>query len=98
MESRFGPIGAGAKVLSLHGEVLTIEDLLFRMGLMFDDARPIDVITISEARFAVRYYDAQDHRIVAHEFDSDLHFLGEVRAHIAEWIGDSAYFALFSGH
>lgn len=98
MEARFGPIGAGAKVLSIHGSVQTIEDLLFRMGLMFDDAKPIDVVTVSDGHYAVRYYDAQDQRIVAHEFNDDLQFLGEVRAHIAEWIGEDAYFSLFSGH
>ena len=51
-----------------------------------------------ENRYAVRYYDGQDQRVVAHEFDGDLKFVDETRAHVAEWIGEEAYFAFFGGH
>ena len=46
----------------------------------------------------VRYYDGQDQRVVAHEFDGELKFVDEMRAHVAEWIGEEAYFAFFGGH
>ena len=98
MEQRFGPLGCGKQELTIRGETLAIDDLLHRMGLDFDDAKPIDLLAVSENRYAVRYYDGQDQRIVAHEFDADLHFLEETRAHVAEWIGEDAYFALFGGH
>ena len=98
MESRFGPLGSGKQVLSIRGQTLTADDLLHRMGLDFDDAKPIDVIAVSENRYAVRYYDGQDQRVVAHEFDGDLKFVEETRAHVAEWIGEEAYFAFFGGH
>jgi hypothetical protein len=68
------------------------------MGLNFEDSRAIDVLVLSEGHYGVRYYDGQDQRVVVHEFDADWHFLGETRAHIAEWIGEDAYFSLFSGH
>ncbi len=97
IEARFGAIGTGAQRLKIGDTEYTIEELLQRMGLFFDDAKPIDLVAI-EDHYAVRYYDAQDQRVVAHEFDSSLQYLGELRAHIAEWIGEDAYYSLFSGH
>lgn len=98
IESRFGVLGCGQQSLRIRDDVLTIDEILFRMGLNFDDAKPIDLLTVGEGQYAVRYYDAQDQRIVAHEFNDDLNFIRETRAHIAEWIGEDAYFSLFSGH
>ncbi len=98
IEERFGPLGAGTQQVSIGGEKLGIDEVLHRMGLDFDDAKPIDLVVVAENRYAVRYYDNQDQRIVAHEFDAQMHFLGETRAHIAEWIGENAYFSLFGGH
>ena len=98
IEARFGPLGCGQQVLLIRGETLTAGELLHRMGLDFDDAKPIDLIGVAENRYAVRYYDGQDQRVVVHEFDGDLKFVEEMRAHVAEWIGEEAYFALFGGH
>lgn len=98
IESRFGPLGSGQQTLSIGGEALGIDDLLHRLGLDFDDAKPIDLVTVTADRFAIRYYDGQDQRVVAHEFDGRLQFVEETRAHVAEWIGEDAYFALFGGH
>ncbi len=98
MESRFGPLGSGKQTLAIGGETLDAGELLHRMGLDFDDAKPIDLITVSANRYAVRYYDGQDQRVVAHEFDDDLQFVEETRAHVAEWMGEEAYFAFFGGH
>lgn len=98
IEARFGPLGSGTQHLIIGGQTLGMDELLHRMGLDFDDARPIDLNTVSENHYAVRYYDGQDQRVVAHEFDGEMNFLGEVRAHVAEWIGEDAYFSLFGGH
>jgi hypothetical protein len=98
MEGRYGRIGSGEQSVSIRGEQVGIEELLSRMGLNFDDAKPIDLVAVSEDRFVLRYYDGQDQRIVAHEFDDQLRFQGEIRAHVAEWIGEEAYYSLFSGH
>ena len=98
IEARFGPLGTGAQRLTIKGVECEIEDLLFRMGLLFEDAKPIDLMEIGTNHYVVRYYDGQDQRVVAHEFDGDLRFMAESRAHIAEWIGEDAYFSLFSGH
>ena len=98
MESLYGPIGSGAQVLSIAGTEYSIDDILFRLGLKFDDAKPIDLVTVAEGRYVVRYYDGQDQRVVAHEFDTQFNFVGEIRGHVAEWIGEESYFSLFSGH
>ncbi len=98
IESRFGMLGCGGQSLTIAGEPLGMDEVLHRIGLDFDDAKPIDLLAVAENRYAVRYYDNQDQRIVVHEFDGNMNFLEETRAHIAEWIGEEAYFSLFGGH
>jgi hypothetical protein len=98
MESRYGPLGSGEQGLTIEGTSYKLEELMVQMGLAFDDTRAIDVLTLPEGRYVIRYYDAQDQRVVAQEFDGTFRLLREARAHIAEWIGEEAYFSLFSGH
>lgn len=95
IESRFGRLFSGSQSLVINGEEYDMPALLVRMGLNFEDSRSIDVQTVSEERYVVRYYDGEDQRVVAHEFDANFRFLRETRAHIAEWIGDDAYFEWF---
>lgn len=97
IEARYGPLGAGAQKLSIRGTEYDVGALMAQIGLEFDDAKPIDALDLSD-HYLVRYLDAQDQRIVAVEFDADFHCLGETRAHIAEWVGDQAYFTEYSGH
>ncbi len=97
MESRFGPLGCGGQVLSLAGCEYDIPELLAQLGVEFDDMKPIDVQAVG-GHYVVRYFDAQDARVVAQEFDEDFRILGETRAHIAEWVGDKAYFSFYGGH
>jgi len=96
IESRFGRLFIGAQSLVINGEEYEMPALLLRMGLNFEDSRSIDVQTVSDGHYVVRYYDGEDQRVVAHEFDTDFRFLRETRAHIAEWIGEEAYFESFS--
>lgn len=98
IESRYGPLGSGAQSLTIDGVEYVLAELMSQMGLKFDDSRPIDVLTMPAGHYAIRYYDAQDQRVVAQEFDAEFHLLGETRAHSAEWLGEEAYFSLFSGH
>ncbi len=91
MESRYGLLGSGGQTLTINGVVYSLSELLVRLGLDFGDSRPIDVVTLSDGHYVVRYFDAEDQRAVAHEFNADWRFLGETRAHIAEWIGEEAY-------
>jgi hypothetical protein len=95
MESRYGPLGSGVQVMLIGGVEYDMSALLLKLGLNFEDARGIDMQKLSEERYVVRYYDGEDQRVVAHEFDADFRFLGEIRAHIAEWIGEDGYFDWF---
>jgi hypothetical protein len=98
IEGRYGPLGTGAQSLTIHGLEHVLRDLLSQLGLNFDDSQVIDVLTLSEEHYVIRYYDAQDQRVVAQEFDANFRLLRETRAHSAEWLGEEAYFSFFSGH
>ena len=98
MESRYGPLGCGESRLSLRGAVLDVDQILARLGLKFDDTRVIDAQRLREGNYVVRYLDAQDQRVVAVEFDEELHIVSEIRAHYAEWVGDEAFFSFYGGH
>ncbi len=92
IEDRYGPLFCGKQNVTINGADYDMAALLFRMGLNFEDSRSIDVQALLEGHFVVRYYDGEDQRIVAHEFDSEFRFVCETRAHIAEWIGEDGYF------
>ena len=68
------------------------------MALNFDDSRAIDALSLPDGRYVFRYYDGQDQRVVALEFDADFRNLGEVRAQFPEWIGDEGYYPQYCGH
>jgi hypothetical protein len=98
IESRYGPLGSGGRSLSIGGVDYMVAELMSQLGLSFDDSRAIDVLVLSRGHYAIRYYDGQDQRVVAREFDAEFRLLDETRAHIAEWLGEEAYFSLFGGH
>jgi hypothetical protein len=89
-EQRFGPLGTGARRLVVAGQAFTARELMERLGLAADGCRGIDLVEAGPDRFAVRYLDAVEQRIVACEFDGSFRYLGETRVHAAEWIGDEA--------
>jgi len=97
IESRFGKLGSGRDSVVIGDEEYDLSTLLARMDLNFEDSWPSDVQVVSEGHFCVRYYDGQDQRIVAHEFDASFVFIAETRGHIAEWIGEEAYYEWFRG-
>ncbi len=91
-EIRYGSLGSGSQELTIGGVVYSLAQLLVRLGLDFGDSRPIDARALPDGLYVVRYFDAEDQRAVAHEFDSDFRFLDETRVHMAEWIGEETYF------
>ncbi len=92
IEQRFGALGKGRRSLIINNAEYDMSALLARMDLALEDVRPFDVVHVAHNHFCLRYYDGQDQRVVAHEFDSAFHFLHETRGHIAEWIGEDAYY------
>ncbi len=98
IESRYGPLGSGGRSLTVRGVVYAVHELLVRMALNFDDSRAIDAAELFEGRYVFRYYDGQDQRVVALEFDADFRPLGELRAQFPEYRGDEEYFPQYCGH
>jgi hypothetical protein len=96
IESRCGPLWSGRQTIVIEGAEYDLDALMFRMGLNFEDARAIDVVEVPVGNFVLRYYDGEDQRVVAHQFDGSFCFVGETRAHIAEWIGEDGYFEFTS--
>ena len=93
MEARYGPLGSGERNLVMINDAeYDFSAILTRLDLMVDDLRPIDVVTVAAGHYVLRYYDGQDQRVVALEFNSEFAVLGEIRAHVAEWIGEDGYF------
>jgi hypothetical protein len=92
IESRFGKICPSAQVLNINGAEYDMETALARMDLLLEDAKPLDMGPAPDGHFFVRYYDGMDQRIVAYEFDASFNFVAEYRGHIAEWIGEDAYY------
>lgn len=90
MDARFGPVGAGARRLTVAGRGYAIAELMARLGIAFEGCRAIDGVELAPGHFAVRYYDPDEQRVVAYEFDGELRYLGEMRVHVAEWVGDAA--------
>jgi hypothetical protein len=98
IESRYGALGSGGQSLTIKGVVYSASELLVCMALNFDDSRAIDAQALPDGRYVFRYYDGQDQRVVALEFDADFQPLGEVRAQFPEWIGDDEYYPQYCGH
>jgi hypothetical protein len=98
IERRYGPLGCGGVSLTIREKVYSVADLLARMGLNFDDSRAIDALELADARYVFRYYDGQDQRVVAVEFDADFRCLSEVRAQFPDQSGGEPYYAQYCGH
>lgn len=88
MEARFGPLGAGRRSLTVGDRAYTLAELMAHLGIGFEGCRTIDGWELGPAHFAVRYYDPEEQRVVAYEFDGEFRYLTEMRVHIAEWVGE----------
>ncbi|HTO89459.1 MAG TPA: hypothetical protein VMR54_18210 [Thermoanaerobaculia bacterium] len=98
IESLYGPLGSGGQTLAIKDVVYSVSDLLVCMGLNFDDSRAIDALALPDGRYVFRYYDGQDQRVVAVEFDADFRSLGEVREPPPKGIGGEEYYPQHCGH
>jgi len=90
MEARFGPPGTGRRELRIAGQPYTVAEVMARLGLAVEGCRTIDGLELSPTHFVVRYYDAEEQRVVAYEFDAQFRYLGETRVHVAEWVAEDA--------
>jgi hypothetical protein len=90
-EQRYGQLWSGASSLSIGGVTYELGDVMQRMGFGFEGLKIIDAPPVEAERYAIRFFDGEERRIVCLEFGADLNLLEEHRVHIAEWLGD-AYF------
>jgi hypothetical protein len=90
-EQRYGQLWSGASSLVIEGVTYELEDVMHKMGFGFEGLRLIDAPRVEAGRYAVRFFDGEERRVVCLEFGADLDLLEEHRVHIAEWLGD-AYF------
>lgn len=98
LESRYGRLGSGGSHVLIAGETLALPDLMRRLGLDFDGNHVIDSPEAAAGRYAIRYFDGEDRRIVCLEFAEDFSMLEEHRVHIAEWLGDAYFQTVWEVH
>ena len=91
IETRFGPLWSGKAEIAFRGGVRTIREVRRALDLAGDDVLAIDLHELPGGTFAFRYYDGDDRRIVTLVCDAEGGILEELRAHIAEWLGDLYY-------
>ena len=88
IEKRFGALWSGPESVEIGDRIFTLVEIRRAFGLDDSEVIGIDLQALPEGRFAYRYYDGDDRRIVVFVFDADLDILEEHRAHIAEWLGE----------
>jgi hypothetical protein len=88
IETRFGPLWSGKTEIPYCGGMRTLREVKRSLDLEGSDAVEIDLLELPEKRFAFRFYDGDDRRVVVFVLDSEGEIVEEHRAHIAEWLGD----------
>jgi len=91
IETRFGPLWSGKTEIAFRDGVRTLRDVKRALDLTGEDVMAIDLHELPGGTFAFRFYDGDDRRIVALVCDAEGGILEELRAHIAEWLGELYY-------
>ncbi|MEK7366159.1 MAG: hypothetical protein AABZ68_05670, partial [Candidatus Deferrimicrobiota bacterium] len=91
IETRFGPLWSGKTEIAFRGGVRTLRDVKRALDLTGEDVMGIDLHELQDGTFAFRFYDGDDRRIAVLVCDAEGGILEELRAHIAEWLGELYY-------
>jgi hypothetical protein len=91
IEERYGQIGTGGKVLFLQGVPMGLAKIARKLALLHDDLVPIDAGTLPNERRWIRFYEGEQRKVIALEFDEEYNILGEAGADIMDWIGDEYF-------
>ena len=91
IETRFGPLWSGKAEIAFRDGVRTFRDVKRALDLAGEDVMSIDLHELPGGKFAYRYYDGDDRRVVVLVCDEAGGILEEFRAHIAEWLGELYY-------
>ena len=94
-ERRYGALWSGARSLEIEGVPYQLDTVMERAGFGFDGVKIIDAPRTDDGRYAVRFYDGEERRIVCLELDANFNPVEEHRVHIAEWLGDDYYTTVF---
>ncbi len=91
-ERRYGRLGSGASSLVIDGVEHDLARVLWRLGFGFEGVRIIDAPAAAAGRYAIRFFDFEERRVVCVEFAADMNaVLEETRVHIAEWLGEEYF-------
>lgn len=91
IEERFGPLWSGPESVSIGDRIFTMQEIKRAFDIAAIDVVGIDLHSLPDGRYAFRFYDGDDRRIVVFVFDGELDILEEHRAHIAEWLEEDYY-------
>jgi len=91
MEERFGFLGTGQQAVMIRNRVYLLHEILEKIGLAYEDVKPIDAFDMGDGRFAIRYFDFEERLIVVYEFEDNFKYLQHIKSHIAEWMGEEEY-------
>lgn len=91
IEERYGPIGSGGKVLFIDGMPVGLKKISRKLALLYEDLIPIDAGTLSAGRHWIRFYEGEQRKVIALEFDGGFNIVGENGADIMDWIGDEYF-------
>jgi hypothetical protein len=91
IEERYGPIGTGGKVLFLQGVPMGLRKITRKLALLYDDLVPIDAGTLPSDRHWIRFYEGEQRKVIAIEFDGEFNIVGENGADIMAWLGDEYF-------
>jgi hypothetical protein len=91
IEERYGKIGDGRKILFVNGAPVALPTLARRLALQYTDLVPIDAGELPDGTYWLRFYDNEQRKVVAVEFDREYAFTGERGADIMDWLGDDYF-------
>jgi hypothetical protein len=91
IEERYGPIGTGGKVLFIDGMPMGLRKISRKLALLYEDLIPIDAGTLPAGLHWIRFYEGEQRKVIALEFDGEFNIVGENGADIMDWIGDEYF-------
>ena len=91
IEERYGPIGTGGKILFIDGLPMGLRKISRKLALLYEDLIPIDAGTLPAGLHWIRFYEGEQRKVIALEFDGEFNIVGENGADIMDWIGDEYF-------
>jgi hypothetical protein len=91
IEERYGKLGTGGKILFLKGVPTALPKIARKLMMSYTDLIPIDAGKLPEDGCWIRFYDGEQRKVVAIEFDEEFNLLGENGADIMDWLGDDYF-------